>query len=156
MMKVVTLPWPTPCLSPNARGHWSKKASAAAKARRDAAILCQMNGVRALPWGGMNVALEFRAPTRRAYDLDNALSSCKSLLDGIADASGIDDSRWAYSIKRGEPVKGGAVVVTLTASESADNWQPIGCVTARLVNEMTRKRGNAAGPDLHTQTAKKG
>lgn len=38
----------------------------------------------------------------------------------------------------------------------ADNWQPIGCVTAQLLNETARKRGNAAGPDLHTQTAKKG
>lgn len=28
-----------------------------------------------------------------------------------------------------------------------DTWQPIGCITARLVNEMARKRGNASGPD---------
>ena len=34
--------------------------------------------------------------------------------------------------------------------------ESIGCVTARLINETARKRGNAAGPDLHTQTAKKG
>lgn len=137
-MITVTLPWPASCLSPNARGHWSKKAAAAAKARRDAAILCQMQGARALPWAAMSVALEFRAPTRRAYDLDNALSSCKSLLDGIADASGIDDSRWDYSIKRGEPVKDGAVIVTLTPGENSDTWQPIGCVAARLVNETAR------------------
>lgn len=137
-MITVILPWPASCLSPNARGHWTKKAAAAAKARRDAAILCQMQGARALPWAAMSVALEFRAPTRRAYDLDNALSSCKSLLDGIADASGIDDSRWSYSIKRGEPFKGGAVVVTLTPDESADAWQPVGCVAARLVNQHRR------------------
>ena len=141
-MITVILPWPASCLSPNARGHWTKKAAAAAKARRDAAILCQMQGARALPWAAMSVALEFRAPTRRAYDLDNALSSCKSLLDGIADASGIDDSLWSYSIKRGEPVKGGAVVVTLTRSESADNWQPIGCIAAQLVDQ--RRRNEAA------------
>lgn len=34
--------------------------------------------------------------------------------------------------------------------------ESIGCVTARLINETARKRGNAAGPDLHTQTVKKG
>lgn len=27
------------------------------------------------------------------------------------------------------------------------DWQSIGCVTARLINETARKRGNAAGPD---------
>lgn len=34
--------------------------------------------------------------------------------------------------------------------------ESIGCVAARLVNELARKRGNAAGPDLNTQTVKKG
>lgn len=110
----VTLPWPPTSLSPNARGHWAIKARAAAKARADALALCRAAGIRALPWVAMHVAIEFRAPSRRAYDLDNALARCKSLLDGVADASGIDDSRWTYSIKRGEPVKGGAVVVTLS------------------------------------------
>ncbi len=35
----------------------------------------------------------FHAPDRRRRDLDNLLSSCKSYLDGVALAYGINDSR---------------------------------------------------------------
>ena len=112
--RTVSLPWPPSCLSPNSRAHWRVKAKAAAKARRDAAIACQAAGVRALPWDAMQVAITFCAPTRRPYDLDNALARCKSLLDGVADATGVDDSQWNYTITRGETVKGGAVVITLS------------------------------------------
>lgn len=118
-MKTIELPWPPACLSPNGRAHWTVKSKAASKARRDARYLCQGAGIRALPWPAMHVEITFRAPSRRAYDLDNALARCKSLLDGVADATGVDDSKWTYTITRGEPVKGGAVVVTV--SEGARN-----------------------------------
>lgn len=113
-MKSVTLPYPPSSLSPNGRGHWAIKAKAAAKARRDALIACQAAGIRALGWSGMSVAIEFCAPDRRARDLDNQLASLKSALDGVADASGVDDSRWSYAITRGQPVKGGAVNITVS------------------------------------------
>lgn len=116
-MKTVNLPWPPACLSPNARKHWTVKARAAAKARRDALVCCQAVGIRALGWPGMAVTVEFRPPDQRRRDADNMLSSCKSLLDGVADASGVDDSRWSITIKRGPAVKGGAVVVTVERGE---------------------------------------
>lgn len=113
-MKSVTLPWPPSSLSPNGRGHWSIKAKAAAKIRKDACILCQAAGVRALPWSAMHVAIEFRAPDRRPRDLDNQLAALKSTLDGVSDATGIDDSRWTLAISRGPVVKGGAVIITVS------------------------------------------
>lgn len=113
-MTIITLPWPPKSLSPNARTHWRQKATAAASARSDAYYACRAAGVDNLPWDRMHVAIEFRAPSRRAYDLDNALARCKSVLDGLADAAGVDDSKWTYSISRGEPVRGGEVVVTLS------------------------------------------
>ena len=113
-MKGVVLPWPSPVLSPNSRAHWATKAKAAAKARRDATIACQAAGIRALPWAAMHVAIEFCPPDNRRRDTDNMLASIKSALDGMADASGVDDSRWTYAIARGEPVKGGMVLVAVT------------------------------------------
>lgn len=113
MTITITLPWPPAVLSPNARAHWTAKAKAAAKVRRDACYLAQAAGARMLPWAGMAVAIEFRPPDRRLYDTDNLLARCKAALDGVADATGIDDSRWTYRLARGEPVKGGAVVVLL-------------------------------------------
>ncbi|MGV6875900.1 endonuclease [Pseudochelatococcus sp. B33] len=118
-MTVITLPWPPPCLSPNSRAHWAEKARAAKKARRDAFMLAQhARIVSPLPWERLHADIVFHAPSRRAYDLDNALARAKSALDGVADATGIDDSRWTYSISRGEPVRGGEVVVTV--SEGAE------------------------------------
>lgn len=114
----VTLPWPPVALNPNSRTHWAKRAEAAAKTRRDARIACMGAGCRALPWQTMHVALTFRAPTARAYDLDNALARCKSTLDGVADATGIDDQHWTYSMSRGAPVKGGAVIIQVKEGEN--------------------------------------
>ena len=131
-MMTVTLPYPPSSLSPNARGHWSIKAKAAAKARRDASIICQASGIRALGWPAMHVSIEFRAPDRRRRDADNMLSSCKSLLDGLADASGVDDSRWSITITRGAPVKGGAVIITVEAVQAN-------------TKDNARQRANAPG-----------
>lgn len=116
-MKSVTLPFPPSSLSPNARGHWSIKAKAAAKARRDASIACQAAGIRALGWAGMAVSLCFCPPDARSRDLDNMLASMKSALDGIADATGVDDSRWSISLSRGPKRKGGAVIVQVEVIE---------------------------------------
>lgn len=116
-MWTIAFPWPPKCLSPNGRAHWAVKAKAAAQVRRDASILCQSMGARALGWDRMHVAYEFRPATRRTFDTDNALSRCKALGDGIADATGVDDSKWTITIRRGEPVKGGAVVVTISKME---------------------------------------
>jgi crossover junction endodeoxyribonuclease RusA len=47
--------------------------------------------------------------------LDNLLASMKAGLDGLADALGVDDSRWRLLIEMGEPVKGGCVCVKVGA-----------------------------------------
>jgi crossover junction endodeoxyribonuclease RusA len=43
------------------------------------------------------------------------IASFKSARDGIADALGIDDSKWAVSYRFGDVIKGGRVVVELNA-----------------------------------------
>lgn len=114
MAHVVVLPWPPAILSPNARAHWTKKHKAAAEARRDAAIICQAIGLRALPWPGMTVSITFHPPDMRRRDMDNMLASSKSLLDGVADATGVDDSKWNIRLARGAVRRGGAVAVEVS------------------------------------------
>lgn len=108
---IVLLGWPPKELSPNGRVHWAKKAKAA-KAYRAAAYFLSQPG-----WNnpGANVAITFRPPDRRKRDLDNMLASIKAGLDGIAQAIGVDDSKWTISIAKGEPIKGGLVTVEITA-----------------------------------------
>ncbi|MDC0657068.1 hypothetical protein N6L27_03565 [Leisingera sp. SS27] len=72
---------------------------------------------------GAHVAIRFCPPDERRRDLDNMLASLKSGLDGVADATGQDDSEWSLSLERGEPEKGGAVYVEIineTARNGAD------------------------------------
>lgn len=68
-------------------------------------------GCRALGCDSLTVEITFCPPDKRRRDVDNMLASIKSGLDGISDATGVDDSAWHYGIARGDSVKGGAVLV---------------------------------------------
>lgn len=111
---IVTLPWPHPNLSPNARVHWRKTAALKVLNRESARYCCMAASIRKGSISSPAVAITFRPPDNRRRDLDNMLSSCKSALDGVADALGVDDSRWTLTIARGEPVKGGSVILEIT------------------------------------------
>ena len=118
-MILVELPWPSPLLSPNSRVHWSQRARATKKARADArvatyAALGPERGPYAEYGGPIAVRMAFRPPDMRRRDLDGMLSRCKSALDGIADALGVDDSRFTLQIERGPVHMGGRVMVTIT------------------------------------------
>lgn len=104
---IVTLPWPPRDLSANSRTHWARKAKAV-KAYRS---LAYWSAIAAGPIPGETIAITFNPPDKRRRDLDGMLSQIKAGLDGIADATGVDDSKWQISIRKGEPVKGGQVVV---------------------------------------------
>jgi crossover junction endodeoxyribonuclease RusA len=113
---IVTLPWPPKELSPNARVHWAKKAKAAKGYGIDAHFASFARGNSPPPAGSAPlVSITFYPPDNRRRDLDNMLASIKSGLDGIASAIGIDDSKWSLTIRKGEPVKGGRVIVEVTA-----------------------------------------
>lgn len=91
----VTLPWPPAGLSPNARLHWAQKSKLAKAYRRACHVLTLEAGLRGIDWeGDIHVWIDFYRPTRRTMDHDNCLSRIKSGLDGIADALGVNDSRF--------------------------------------------------------------
>jgi crossover junction endodeoxyribonuclease RusA len=121
-MTRIELPWPAKELSPNARGHWAKMA----RFKKGARELAKWTADKAMPddfWDAYSlegptictVTITFCPPDKRRRDLDNCVASFKSAQDGVSDALGIDDSKWAVSYRFGDVIKGGRVVVELNA-----------------------------------------
>lgn len=110
---MIRLPWPNKDLSPNARISWQEKARLAKKYRSAGWAAAMEAGYRSLNFDAVHLRITFHQPDKRKRDIDNMLASIKSGLDGISDAIGIDDSDWELTIRKGEVVKGGAVVVEI-------------------------------------------
>lgn len=113
------LPWPAKALSPNARGHWSKRSRAAKSYRMQCFLFAKKAGLVA-PAGRILLQLEFLPPTARRRDDDNLLASFKARRDGLADALGIDDSVFVSQVQIGAVHPGGAVRVTLSPFKAGD------------------------------------
>ena len=107
---MITLPWPPKELSPNSRSHWAVKARAAKAYRIDCWATFARH--RAELRGRSAFALTFHPPSARRHDLDNCVASVKQLLDALSDVTGIDDSEFQFTIAKGDPVKGGQVIIT--------------------------------------------
>lgn len=106
-MLTITLPWPPSALSPNQRQHWSKLAKAKKMYRDACAWTAKAQGAVAMQEQHLRLALTFYPPSRRVYDLDNAMARMKSGLDGLADVLGVDDSRWSFgAIERADTIGG--------------------------------------------------
>jgi len=113
----IALPWPDRALSPNGRSHWAIKARAVKSARNTARVLTmEALRLRKPGWDRVLLHWEFHPKTRNGVDSDNAESSVKAYRDGIADALGIDDSKFEATRSFGEPIKGGAVIATVRAA----------------------------------------
>lgn len=105
----VDLPWPPRVLHPNARVHWGQRARSAKKARADAAWAARAAGIKKSTASGLHVTAVFTPPDARVRDEADMLSNIKAALDGISDATGIDDSKFKVAIRREPPRKPGAV-----------------------------------------------
>ena len=101
----VTLSLPPKALTPNARSHWAAKAKAV-QAYRGEAFLMAGRAVAGVDKGGhwwalvgteIMVRSTFWFRVNRRRDRDNAQASLKSALDGIAEALGVDDSRFVIA-----------------------------------------------------------
>lgn len=139
----VELPWPDRRLHPNARVHWSVKAGAARKARRDAFYACRASGLGTVPDDiALNITATFFPPDKHVRDDDGLLSSLKAAFDGIADALGVDDSRFRIQpIRRGHVVKHGEVHIGIIA---ADTWEQVGEAAGRVIASIPMPKRGAA------------
>ena len=108
---ILTLPWPPAGLSPNARNHWAKLAKLKKQYREACAWTAASQGAYPLPPDTkLHLTLTFVPPTRRQYDLDNALARMKAGLDGLADTLRVDDSRWSLTIRKAPEGEVGGMV----------------------------------------------
>jgi crossover junction endodeoxyribonuclease RusA len=118
MSEILHLPWPPAACSPNARVHWSKKSKAAKAYRAACYLLCREAKLTA-PQGELILSIEFIPPDFRRRDDDNLVAAFKSGRDGVAEALGIDDGRFATLIKLSkETFRGGAVRVQILSTEA--------------------------------------
>lgn len=113
MKNLIILLWPDKSLHPNSRPHWAQKAKAAKAARERAGWVTKAAKWKVTGDGTVMLKITFRPPDKRKRDLDGMLSSCKAYNDGIADALGINDNRFRFTLDIGEPVKGGQVCVEI-------------------------------------------
>lgn len=106
------LPFPPASLSGHNTGHWRAK-SAIVKKHREWARLATLEAKPTVPAEGpIHLHMAFIPPNNRG-DAINYLIRAKPLFDGIADALGVNDKRFAPSFEWREAKKPGAVVVTL-------------------------------------------
>ena len=105
-LTTIVLPWPPKELSPNARMHWARLAKAKKAYRAACAWQAKAQGASKLQADALHLTLTFHAPTRRAFDLDNALARCKAGLDGLCDVLGVDDSKWSLTIRKADTIGG--------------------------------------------------
>lgn len=111
----VFLPWPDPALSPNRKNgkHWTTVHAKKTAARDAAYRLAKASTTADLRFGDrVPLHITFHSPDRRARDADNLLAACKPMLDGLADALGVNDSRFdPIVIRRANGTKPGQVEV---------------------------------------------
>jgi len=112
---IVNLPWPDKVLNPNSRAHWRRRSKVVKTARTTAKILTLVAlGDRAQVPASHGLKITMHPPDARRRDQDNAISSCKSLLDGVADALGVNDSRFVLdTVEWGDVEPGGRVAVRI-------------------------------------------
>jgi crossover junction endodeoxyribonuclease RusA len=96
---IVRLPWPDMKLMPNkSKGRAWQSASKIRAEQRAAAVLCtqaalQTTGEKSYI-GNIPLSLLYLSPDKRHRDLDNLLAASKPIIDGLAQALGVDDSRF--------------------------------------------------------------
>ena len=111
-MTALDLPFPPSILNPNARPHWSPKATAKKKYRRDCYYLAKQVKPD-FKEDKIYLEITFHPPDKRKRDKDNMIGAFKAGQDGIADAWNVDDCRFSTSYNIGDVVKYGKVCVEI-------------------------------------------
>lgn len=115
---MIVLPFPPSSLSGHAKGHWRSKSGPTAKHREWARHATLAAKAAAPAAGDIAIRVRFVPPDRRG-DRVNFPNRMKPYFDGIADALGVNDSRFLPSYEFADPEKPGRVEVSIHSSVSA-------------------------------------
>ena len=85
---VIRLPLPPRALNPNSRVHWAVKARAVTDMRLAASVTALGSSIR---FTEPIIDAVFWHKTKKRRDRDNAIASCKAMIDGLSDAKLWDD-----------------------------------------------------------------
>ena len=105
---LIRLPWPPKELSANSRKDRRHTTDKRAGYKSDCFYAAKDASAKIAENAHLDIV--FHPPDNRRRDLDNMLSSIKYGL-----AAAVDDYGWSMSIKRGDKVKGGCVLVHVKA-----------------------------------------
>ena len=115
---MIVLPFPPASLSGHAKGHWRDKSGPTAK-HREWAYAATLAAKPTVPASGdIRIHIRFIPPDRRG-DRTNFPNRMKPYFDGIADALGVNDSRFLPSYEFAEPEKPGHVIVAIEPAPTA-------------------------------------
>ncbi len=113
---MIELPWPPAKLSPNgSHGCYHARRHAAKKYRDECLLLIRSQSLGVMDGNPIMLVLHFCPPTKRLSDLDNLLSRAKHGIDALAEVMGVNDQCFEFTLRRGEPIKGGRVTVQVEA-----------------------------------------
>ncbi len=130
MSLIIKLPFPDAALFPNRKNgkHWTSTASKKVAQKLEGFVLTKQTMQKAGPqeWPEhIPLSLMYVTPDKRHRDMDNCLAASKALLDGMADALGVNDKRfkpilvdWVYG--GGEGALIAAVGVSIVSGVSFD------------------------------------
>lgn len=118
---MIRLPWPPTKTSANgSQGDFQGKARSAKSYKVTCAWECRAQNIKPISaTGDVSVRITYYPPSHRRMDWDNISNRAKQAWDAVAEATGIDDGRWwPVSLHKGEPVKGGAIILEIMTEES--------------------------------------
>jgi hypothetical protein len=106
----ITLPFPDAKLAGHAKGHWRALAGVVRKHREWAKYAALAAAIPVPDDGDILLTVTFIPPNKRG-DRINFSNRMKAYFDGIADALGVNDSRFLPAYKYADPAMPGKVVV---------------------------------------------
>jgi crossover junction endodeoxyribonuclease RusA len=129
----IELPFPSAKLSGHAKGKWWNTSGIVAKHREWAAKATLEALIPVPDTGDIRVAVTFYPPDRRG-DRVNFPNRMKPYWDGIADALGVNDSRFLPAFYYAEPTKDARVVVEIggQAARTVDHWWAVSLLESLL------------------------
>ena len=146
-MITIDLPYPHKALWPNGRAHWGTKSTQTQKHRQWAHLATLAETNASFVPSAIKLIVHAK-PKGPLPDRDNCIAACKALLDGVADALGVNDQDFpALTVEFASPREGRFVLVLSPTLSDFTHENSASYASDVLQNESGRQSAT------NTQTA---